>query len=253
MESCAVAYSGGVDSSLLLTATHTVLGDRCLAVIATSSTYSRREYEQAVQYVRKLKVNHKTIVSEELDISEFKENSSDRCYYCKKELFAKIKETAEEYEIRWVADGTNADDLNDYRPGMRAASELGVRSPLKEVGLTKVEIQAISREVYNLPMAEKPSMACLASRFPYGSQINGEKLKQVEVVEDFLYSRGFFRYRARHHGDIVRIEIDPSQMAEILKGNTKEELVRLAKRQGFAYVTLDLQGYRTGSLNETLK
>jgi len=251
-DGCAVAYSGGVDSSLVLAVAREVLGDRCLAVIATSSTYARRECEAAIDWVRRQGVPHVAIESEELDVPGFRENPPDRCYHCKKELFTKVKERALAHGLRHVADGTNADDAGDYRPGMRAARELGVLSPLKEAGLTKDDIRAIAREAYRLPMADKPAMACMASRFPYGSAITRETLEQVERVEAFLAERGFAVCRARHHGWVLRLELGPREMALIQRPEVREACVALAKAQGFTYVTVDLEGYRTGSMNEAL-
>lgn len=250
---CAIGFSGGVDSTLLVTVAHEVLADRCLAVIATSSTYARQECEQAIEWVRRQAVPYVTIVSEELDIPQFSDNPPDRCYHCKKELFSKIRQIAVERGLEYVADGTNADDVDDYRPGMRAAAELNVISPLMQVGLTKAQIRTISREVYDLPTADKPAMACLASRFPYGSRITREKLKQVEAVERFLNDRGFSVCRARHHDNIIRLEVAGDQMERLLRSEIRQALVAFAKEQGFAYVTLDLEGYRTGSMNEVLE
>jgi uncharacterized protein len=249
---CAVAFSGGVDSTLLLTVAREVLGDRCLAVIATSSTYARREAEAAVAWVRQQGIPHTVIESEELDIPGFQENPPDRCYYCKTELFTKVREAAAARGLAHVADGTNADDVHDHRPGMRAACELGVLSPLQDAGLTKADIRTLSREVYRLPTADKPAMACMASRFPYGSTITREKLAQVEAVEGFLAERGFRVLRARHHGEVLRLEVGPQEMERLRDPALRAEVVRFAKQQGFAYVTLDLEGYRTGSMNEPL-
>ncbi len=249
---CAVAYSGGVDSSLVMKVAHEVLGKRSVAVIATSSTYSKREFGVALEWVKDQKIVYRIIHSEELDIPEFKFNPPDRCYYCKKELFTKVKEVAREYGFNAVLDGTNADDVRDYRPGMNAAKALNVISPLKEAGLSKDEIRTISKEVYKLPMADKPAMACLASRFPYGSTITEEKLRQIESIEELLLKYGFKNFRARHHGTVVRIELDVEEFDRMLKINIRNSIVQYAKKQGFTYVTLDLQGYRTGSMNETL-
>jgi len=249
---CAVAYSGGVDSSLVLAVARDVLGDRCLAVIATSSTYARRECEAAIAWVQQQGIPYVAIESEELDVPGFRDNPPDRCYYCKKELFTRVREQAAAHGLDHVADGTNADDVHDWRPGMRAAEELGVLSPLKEAGLTKDDIRSIAREAYRLPMADKPAMACMASRFPYGSTITREKLRQVEEVEALLAQQGFEVYRARHHGDILRLELGPGEMECIQRPEVREACVRLAKAQGFTYVTLDLEGYRTGSMNEPL-
>ncbi len=250
---CAVAFSGGVDSTLLLTVAHEIMGKKCLAVIATSSTYPKREYAQALKWVQAQGIPHTVIVSEELDIPGFSDNPPQRCYYCKKELFSKIIDEAKRFGVSVVADGTNSDDTGDFRPGMKAVQELGVRSPLLECGLTKNEIRLISREIYNLPTADKQPMACMASRIPYGSVITKEKLKQVETMEDFLAEKGFKIFRARHHGDLLRIELGKDEMAMLQHGTLVKELVDFAKCAGFVYVTLDLQGFRSGSMNEVLR
>jgi len=249
---CAVAFSGGVDSTLLVTVAHEVLGDRCLAVTATSSTYPEREFKRAVDWIVKRGIPHMVVSSEELDIPGFSSNPPDRCYYCKKELFTILKEQADAHGLQWIADGTNADDVGDYRPGIRAACDLGVISPLREAGLTKNDIRLISREVYDLPTADRPAMACLASRFPYGSVITGEKLDQVEQLEAFLEREGFRVFRARHHGDILRLELGPEEMASMSDTRLRAQVTDYAKKLGFTYITLDLEGYRTGSMNEVL-
>jgi len=249
---CAIAYSGGVDSSFLLTVAREVLGDRCLAVIATSSTYPRRECDAAIDWVQRKGIPHVVIESEELDIPGFRDNPPLRCYYCKRELFTKVRDAALARGIEHIADGTNADDLCDHRPGLRAAQELGALRPLEEAGLTKADIRSLASEVYHLPMAHKPASACLASRFPYGSTITAAKLRQVEEMEDFLARLGFRVFRARHHGTILRLEIGLAEMEFFLSAEFREACVRFAKGLGFTYVTLDLEGYRTGSMNETL-
>ncbi|MFC1607099.1 ATP-dependent sacrificial sulfur transferase LarE [Candidatus Latescibacterota bacterium] len=251
-EGCAVAFSGGVDSSVVLAAAYDVLGERCLAVIATSSTYPEREYKRAVEWVKEQNIPHVVISSEELDIPEFSCNPTNRCYHCKKELFVKVGEQAHEHGIKWVADGSNADDTGDFRPGMMAAKELKVLSPLKEAGMTKEDIRAVARDIYKLPVADKPSMACLASRFPYGNEITGEKLGQVEQIEEFLEGEGFRVFRARHHDDTVRIELGPEEMKMIADDGVRQKVTEVAKTAGFTYVTIDIEGYRTGSMNETL-
>ena len=250
---CAVAFSGGVDSTLLLTVAHEIMGKKCLAVIATSSTYPKREYDEALKWVQDQDIPHTVIVSEELDIQGFSDNPPQRCYYCKKELFSKIIDEAKRFGVSVVADGTNSDDTGDFRPGMKAVQELGVQSPLLECGLTKNDIRLISREIYNLPTADKQPMACMASRIPYGSVVTKEKLKQVEAIEDFLAEKGFKVFRARHHGDLLRIELGKDEMTMLQRGTLTSELVDFAKRAGFVYVTLDLQGFRSGSMNEVLR
>ena len=247
---CAVAFSGGVDSSVVLSAAHETLKDRCLAVIATSSTYPEREYRRALEWVEQQGIPHVVISSEELDIPEFSCNPTDRCYYCKKELFEKVGEQARIHGLGFVADGSNADDAGDYRPGMTAARELKVLSPLREAGLTKEDVRALAREVYRLPVADKPSMACLASRFPYGAEITQSKLEQVEQIEVFLERQGVRVFRARHHGDILRLELGPEEMNAVMNVDMRRKIILMAKELGFIYVTLDLEGYRTGSMNE---
>ncbi len=249
---CAVAFSGGVDSSLLVTVAHEVLGKQCLAVIAVSSTYPEREYRCALTFVQAGCIPYVVIESEEVDIPGYSENPLNRCYFCKRELFEKVWEQARAHGLGCVADGSNADDTGDYRPGMTAASDLGVRSPLREAGMTKTDIRTVAREVYGLAVADKPAMACLASRFPYGSPITREKLSQVGKVEEFLDRIGFRVYRARHHGDVLRIELGEDELESVLRDGVRQQIVACAREQGFAYVTLDLQGYRTGSLNEIL-
>jgi len=250
---CAIAYSGGVDSSLLLAVAGEVLDGRCLAVIATSSTYAQRECQAAIAWVQERGIPHAVIESEELDIPGFRDNPPDRCYHCKRELFTKVRQQAAARGLPHVADGTNADDARDYRPGGRAAAELGVLAPLRDAGLTKADIRALAREVYHLPMADKPAMACMASRFPYGSAITREKLGQVEAMEALLARLGFKVYRARHHGALLRLELGPSEIAAAAHPETSHGIVEFAKSLGFTYVTLDLEGYRTGSMNETLR
>ncbi len=249
---CAVAFSGGVDSTLVLTVAHEMLGDRALAVIATSSTYTQREYRQALDWVKKQNIPYVVIESEELDIEGFSKNPVNRCYYCKHELFSKVREQADAHGLKWIADGTNADDVGDHRPGLQAAKELHVLSPLLEAGLTKDELRTIARDAYNLPVADKPAMACLASRFPYGSSITSGKLDQVGKIEVFLCDLGFKVYRARHHGDIVRLELGAEEIAKAMQDSTRSVITSYAKSLGFKYVTLDLEGYRTGSMNEGL-
>lgn len=247
--SVAIAYSGGVDSTFLSKVAFDTLGDNALAITARSETYPRSEFEEASKLAGKIGIRHKVIVSEELDIPEFSDNPVNRCYYCKKELLTKLKEIAMEQGIKHVLDGSNFDDLDDYRPGMQAVEELDVRSPLKEAELTKADIRELSKRM-GLPTWDKPSFACLASRFPYGNGITREKLTAVGEAEIFLRELGIRQLRVRHHDKIARIEVAEDDMGILLQ-NRKQVLNKL-KELGYIYVTMDLQGYRTGSMNEVL-
>jgi uncharacterized protein len=250
MGGCVIGFSGGVDSTFLLAVAARVLGKRALAVTATSETYPERELLEARALAERIGGRHRVIVSEELDIPGFAENPVDRCYHCKSELFTKLRRVAEEEGIPWVADGSNADDRGDYRPGRRALRELEVRSPLEEAGLTKADIRALSKEL-ELPTWDKPSFACLSSRFPYGTTITREKLAIVGKAEDALRELGLRTLRVRHHGDVARIELGADEFVRVVNG-LRDEVVRRVKDAGYAYVALDLQGYRTGAMNETL-
>lgn len=245
----AIAFSGGVDSTFLAAVAKNELGDRAVAVTALSPTYPPAERKEAIRLARRIGIAHEIVESNELDIPGFAGNPTNRCYFCKSELFKVVKEVAERRGIAHVADGSNADDLADYRPGRKAVAEQGVMSPLLDAGLTKAEIRTLSRKM-KLPTADKPAFACLASRFPYGSQITEEKLNAVDAVETVLRKRGFSQVRVRHHGDIARIEVLPSEFAGILNVRTRTLIVTAARKAGFRYVTFDLDGYRTGSMNE---
>lgn len=248
-----IAFSGGVDSTFLLKVCLDVLGkDKVLAVTARSSTYPARELEEAKALALKLGARHEIIESEELAVPGFSENPLERCYYCKKELFGKLVRMARERGFNFVADGSNADDTGDFRPGMKAKDELGVVSPLKEAGLTKAEIRNFSREM-GLPTWDKPSFACLASRFPYGEKITAEKLDRVGKAEELLDALGFTQYRVRSHGDLARIEVLPDEIDRFFDSSLREKVTKEFKKLGFVYVSLDLTGYRTGSMNESLK
>lgn len=244
-----IAYSGGVDSTFLAKVARDVLEDRALAVTACSETYPDHEVKEALALAEQLGLRHLTIWTEELANEEFAANPPDRCYFCKTELFGKLLDIAREHGLSYVLDGANHDDQFDHRPGMRAGGELGVRSPLKEAGLTKEDIRQLSREM-GLPTWDKPSFACLSSRFPYGERITQEKLTMVGRAEDYLRSLGVGQLRVRHHGDLARIEVAATDFPKVLAA--ADEIARKLKELGYTYVALDLQGYRTGSMNEVL-
>ncbi len=247
-----IAFSGGVDSTLLLKTAAEELGPNVLAVIARSETYPQREIKAAGGLARQLGVAYRVIKTRELENPAFAENSPQRCYHCKQELFSRLKAIAEKESIPFVLDGSNYDDRGDYRPGAKAGQELGVRSPLREAGLTKDEIRLLSR-VSGLPTWDKPSLACLASRFPYHTPVERKTLLQVGRAEEILRKLGLTQVRVRHHGETARIEILPDEFERFLDTNPGVSVVGPLKKLGYTYITLDLEGYRTGSLNEPLR
>jgi len=248
--SAVVAFSGGVDSTFLAWACKTVLSDKVLLVTAKSSTYPESELDGAKQAASALGMKQKIIISEEMDVPGFSDNPPHRCYYCKKELFSKIVGIARAEGYTAVFDGSNVDDLKDYRPGRKALEELSIRSPLCEAGMTKEEIRAYSRQA-GLATAAKPSFACLASRFPYGEKISKAKLDRVGKAEQILGLMGFTQFRVRSHGDVARIEFVET---EIDKGWSERLVIEDALKQaGYVYVAIDTRGYRTGAMNEALK
>jgi len=252
-ESVLIAFSGGVDSTFLLKAAHDVLGrSKVMAVTAKSETYPKKELEASKELAKLIDAKHLILETTELGISGFKENSPERCYYCKQELFSKLGAVANSEGLKVVCDGSTADDREDYRPGTRAARELGIRSPLDEADFTKEDIRGFSREM-NLPSWDKPSFACLASRFPYGEEITPQKLNLIDKGESILRKFGFRQFRLRYHGNIARIEAAKGEMALFSEPNVREEVSRALKSLGFNYITLDLEGYRTGSMNEVLR
>lgn len=248
----AIAYSGGVDSTYLLKIATEELGSRALAVTATSSTYPERERRRSGEIVELMGARQVFIESEETEIPEFKINPPNRCYFCKKELFQKIAEVARREGIRHLADGSNTDDLHDHRPGQRALKELQILSPLRTCGFSKADIRERSR-VLGLPTWDQPAFACLSSRFPYGVAITPEALSKIDRAETALYDLGFRVVRVRHHGDIARLEVGVDEIERLLDPRLRGQVVSAIKEAGYAYVALDLEGYRTGSMNEVLE
>ncbi|MBI4251895.1 MAG: ATP-dependent sacrificial sulfur transferase LarE [Candidatus Tectomicrobia bacterium] len=251
-EGVLVAFSAGADSTLLASMAHRVLGPRALAVTGRSVTLARAELEEAVELARLIGIRHRIVDTEEIQDPSFGNNPPNRCYFCKSELYGVLRQVAEEEGLPVVADGSNADDLGDHRPGMRAAREREVRSPLMEAGLTKAEIRHLSREL-GLPTWDKPAQACLSSRFPYGDRITPEKIAQVERAEAALRALGFRQLRVRHHGTIARLELPREEIPALFAKGLSEEVVRRVKEAGFHYVALDLEGFRSGSMNEVLR
>lgn len=247
----AIAFSSGVDSTFLLKTAHGLLGDNVIAVTARSCSFPQREFNEAQAFCQAEGIVQVVVDSEELAIDGFRQNPKNRCYLCKRELFRKIREIAEQRQIPYIAEGSNVDDTGDYRPGLIAVAELGIKSPLQEAGLTKAEIRQLSKEI-GLATWEKPSFACLASRFVYGETISEEKLSMVDRAEQKLLDLGFRQVRVRIHGNLARIEIDPSEFSKLLQGDVAKQLNAYLQTLGFSYVTLDLGGYQTGSMNKTL-
>lgn len=251
MERVAVAFSAGVDSTLLLAVAAEVLKERAVAVSVEADWVPRREQQVAADFCEKRKIRRIVLKVRAEDIEGFAENPPERCYLCKKVMLSKIIRAARAEGITHVLEGSNTDDLADYRPGLKAISELHVQSPLREAGLCKAEIRGLSR-LLGLPTAEKPSSACLASRIPYGEAITAKKLSMAEQGEQLFSEKGFSQFRVRVHGRLARIEVSAEEMGRLMQEPLRMELYEKLKDIGFAYVALDLQGYRTGSLNEVL-
>ena len=247
-----IGYSGGCDSTLLAAVARDILGDRAVCVLASSETYPRSEIEEAIETADRLGIPVIRIDTDELRNEAFAANTPDHCYVCKKELFGKLAEIGQAHGIPWVADGSNVDDLDDYRPGSRAAREFGVRSPLREAGFTKEEIRELSCRL-GLPTWDKPSFACLASRIPYGTRIESFVLRRLEEAERFLKELGFRQVRVRHHGDTARIEVEPNQIPCLALPEIRQRVAQKFRELGYLYTSMDLDGYRTGSMNAVLE
>ena len=251
LESVVVAFSGGVDSTLVAKVCYDTLKDKSIAVTARSETYPDFEFKESQKLADEIGIKHLVIDTSELAIEGFANNPPERCYFCKTELFGKLKEIAGEQGFLNVADGANLDDTQEFRPGLQASRELNIRSPLKETGLTKKDIREVSKFL-NLPNWDKPAYACLSSRFPYGQSITEEKLSMVSEAEKYLRALGLIQFRVRHHETIARIEVLPEDIHILTNSPVREELSAKFKNIGFTYVTLDLEGYRSGSMNEIL-
>jgi len=250
--SLAIGFSGGVDSSLLVAVAHEVLGDRLIAVTGADASVPERELNEAVAFCKERGIRHIVCNVDPLKEEGYRNNSPDRCYFCKHGIFTEVRKIALENGIEYMAEGSNVDDIGDYRPGLRAAAELSVKSPLREAGLTKSEIRIISK-VMGLPTWSKPAYACLASRFVYGEEITEEKLHMIDRAEQFLIEHGFFEERVRMHGNIARIEVPPEDIPRLAADEIREAVYDKFREIGFLFVTLDMKGYKSGSMNATLK
>ncbi|MDE0635001.1 MAG: ATP-dependent sacrificial sulfur transferase LarE [Candidatus Poribacteria bacterium] len=248
-EKVIVAFSGGVDSTFLAEAAQHALGDNALAVTAISDSYPIREMKAAQNIAKQIGIRFETVHTEELELEGYASNPTNRCFFCKTELFDKLRPIADKYSVGTIVYGAIPDDVGDHRPGMDAAKQMGIQAPLIDVDLTKVEIREISK-AWNLPTWDKPAFACLSSRFPYGMRITRELLRQVDAAEQFLYDLGIRQFRVRHHGELARIELDAAEISLLATKEVRSQISSHFKTLGYAHVTLDLQGYRSGSLNE---
>ncbi|HSQ89673.1 ATP-dependent sacrificial sulfur transferase LarE [Romboutsia sp.] len=252
LEGVAVAYSGGVDSNFLLKVAKDTLGDHVIAVTLHAMMHSQREIEEAKQYARNFNVKHIVVNVDNFEVKEFIENNPDRCYHCKKAVFNTVKSVAKEHNIKYVVDGTNLDDLGDYRPGLKALRELNIISPLKECNLTKEDIRVLSKEM-KLETFNKPAFACLATRIPYGVKITKEVLRKIEKSEEYLVELGFEQFRVRVHEDIARIEVGKNEIHKFFSEDKLYKTNNKLKEIGFKYVTLDMAGYEMGSMNKAIQ
>ena len=251
MGSVIVAYSGGVDSAFLAATSHRMIGSRALAVTASSPSLAPSELKDAVALARQLGLNHRVIETQEVERPDYRANDPNRCFFCKDELYTRLSKLADDEGLAWIANGTNTDDLGDFRPGLNAAKRYGVRSPLVEAGLSKPEIRLLAKEM-EMPTWDKPAQACLSSRIPYGTPVSEEALTRIARAEEFLRGLGIRQLRVRHHGDVARIEVEPEDLPRLVDSGVRQRVTEYFRSIGYAYVTLDLAGFRSGSLNEVL-
>jgi uncharacterized protein len=249
MESVLVAYSGGVDSALLLKVAHDVLGERAIGVIASSPTYAPEETEEAIAVAQQMGISVVQVETHELEDERYVANDFSRCYFCKTELFTQLEPLAKQYNVRYIAYGINQDDLGDFRPGQKAAREFGVRGPLKEAGMGKQDIRAVARFL-GVPVWNKPAMACFSSRIPYGTKVDVNSLQMIYRAEKLLHELGFHQLRVRHHDKIARIEVERSEMPRLIEEEMSRIVTEGLRKIGYLYVTIDLLGFRSGSMNE---
>jgi uncharacterized protein len=251
--SCTVAYSGGVDSTLLLAIAREIFDDKCLAVIVSSPLHCRKEHEEGLQWLKEEKIRYEVIEADPLDLPEVHFNHKKRCYFCKRSLFSKILETSRVNGIDIVVEGSNYSDNLNYRPGKKAIEELGVISPLNEGQMTKAQIREAAALIYHLPQAEKPSGACFATRFPYGTEITSEKIQHISEMENFLIHKGYRQFRVRYHQSLIRLELPLDEMSDFLADNeVRSEFITIAKDRGISFVTIDLEGFRSGCFDVKL-
>ena len=251
MGAVVVAYSGGVDSAFLAAAANDTLGERALAVTANSPSLAPSELREAEELALRLGLNHRVILTREVEREDYQANNPNRCFFCKDELYTHLSRFAPEEGYDWIANGTNVDDLGDFRPGLNAAKQYGVRSPLVEAELTKAEIRELSRGM-GLPTWDKPAQACLSSRIPYGTVVTVEALTRIAQAEEFLHGLGIRQLRVRHHDNVARIEVEAADLAKLVDESVRQRVVDRFREIGYSYVTLDLQGFRSGSMNEVL-
>lgn len=251
MRSAIVAYSGGVDSTLVAVVAHENLGDRAIIVTANSASLAPSEFSELLKIAGELKFNHRVIYTKEVESSEYKANTSQRCYFCKEELYTELKKLAAKENIPWITNGTNVDDLGDFRPGIKAAKDFIIRSPLVEVGINKDEVRAIAKEI-NISNWDKPAQACLSSRVAYGIKITDSILNKISLAEEHVKGFGISQVRVRHHGNLARIEVPEQQISILLDKDNNKNITERLKKLGYVYVTVDLQGFRSGSMNDQL-